>query len=462
MKNFVQKSVALLAVFSLVVGFNINAHFASAQSPTAVCDDNFTGLSQDELRQKLAVCQAELAEQEKALDGQKKQSGTLKGDISILQADISAKQTKINARLALIKKLGGEIDQKNQKIAVLSDKLGLQKESLAQLIRKTRELDNDSVVQLLLTKGSISDFYNDLDSVSSIKVELKTSVDELHGIRHDTEEEKQSLEEKQDAEADAKAELEQARKKVEENKKQQQQLLSISQNKEKEYQKVIAQQQAKVAAINARLFTLAGQSQAIRFDAALAFAEQAYTKTGVEPSLVLAILTQESNLGANVGKCYLSNTETGAGVGVNTGKAFTNLMKPSRDVGPFLEITKKLGYDWTKTVVSCPIAGVAGWGGAMGPAQFIPSTWKIFEDRLQADLGHYPNPWMAEDAFMASALYLADLGAVGNSYSSQIRAACKYYGTGGSSCSYGKSVMNLKAKIQDDIDYLKEYGVSKR
>ena len=137
-------------------------------------------------------------------------------------------------------------------------------------------------------------------------------------------------------------------------------------------------------------------------------------------------------------------------------------MKPTRDVQPFIAITDRLGLDWKSTRISCPIAGVAGWGGAMGPAQFIASTWKIFESRLKVALGHDANPWMAQDAFMASAMYLTDLGAVGDSYSAQIRAACKYYGSGGSSCSYGKSVMNLKTAIQSDIDYLKQYGVSRR
>jgi membrane-bound lytic murein transglycosylase B len=109
--------------------------------------------------------------------------------------------------------------------------------------------------------------------------------------------------------------------------------------------------------------------------------------------------------------------------------------------------------DPLKTVVSCPIAGAGGYGGAMGPAQFIASTWKLFEDRLKADLGHDANPWNAEDAFLASAMYLGDLGASSATYSSEIRAACKYYGSGGSSCSYGKSVMKLKENIQSDIDY---------
>jgi membrane-bound lytic murein transglycosylase B len=104
--------------------------------------------------------------------------------------------------------------------------------------------------------------------------------------------------------------------------------------------------------------------------------------------------------------------------------------------------------------VSCPIAGVAGYGGAMGPAQFIPSTWKLFSSRLSAALGHYPNPWSPEDAFMASSMYLTDLGAVGESVSAQNKAACKYYGSGGSTCSYGNSVQRLKAKIQANIDLL--------
>ncbi|KKQ77108.1 MAG: hypothetical protein UT00_C0020G0004 [Parcubacteria group bacterium GW2011_GWA1_38_7] len=129
-------------------------------------------------------------------------------------------------------------------------------------------------------------------------------------------------------------------------------------------------------------------------------------------------------------------------------------MKPSRDVAPFLEITNALGYNAFQTAVSCPIAGVAGYGGAMGPAQFIPSTWKLFESRLKNILGHLADPWSPRDAFMASGMYLSDLGAVGVSTSAQNKAACRYYGSGGSTCSYSKSVINLKSAIQNNIDLL--------
>ena len=85
----------------------------------------------------------------------------------------------------------------------------------------------------------------------------------------------------------------------------------------------------------------------------------------------------------------------------------------------------------------------------MGPAQFIPSTWKGIKARVANALGiKNADPWYPKDAFMASAIFLKDLGGVGDSYTAQIKAACKYYGTGGTSCSYGKQVMAKANKIQ--------------
>jgi membrane-bound lytic murein transglycosylase B len=312
------------------------------------------------------------------------------------------------------------------------------------------------MVHLILSDESISNFYSDLESYASIKKAVQDSVNVIRGVKTETEVAKTDLEKKQDAEADARAELESAQKKIAVSEAEKKQLLAISKQTEAGYQKLAAEKRAQAAKIRSALFPLAGISQKIEFGTALLYANDVRDKTGVDPAFLLAILTQESNLGANVGQCYLTNTITGAGVGKNTGTPFINVMKPTRDVAPFLEITKALGVDPFQTAVSCPIAGVAGYGGAMGPAQFIPSTWKIFETRLEKILGHFANPWVPADAFLASGLYLTDLGAVGNSVSAQTRAACRYYGTGGATCTYGKSVIALKTKIQADIDYLSD------
>lgn len=419
---------------------------------------NQKALCQNELNQlmsQVATLEAELA-------GQVKQTGTITGDINFLTGQINMLKTKVKARTAAIATLKVSINEKTTKIKNLSNKIDSEKESLGQLLRNTNEADNENIVHLILSDSSLSDFYSDVESYDSIKQAIKKSVDIITGVKAETEIQKADLQKKQDAEADAKAELESAQKKVAKTQGEKKQLLAVSKKKEADYKKVIAERQKRVADIKARLFNLAGGAEPIRFDVALAYAEEANKKTGINPAFLLAILKQESNLGSNVGKCYLTDSTKGAGVSTTSGKVWSNLMHPTRDVPPFLEITNALGFNAYKTVVSCPIAGVKGYGGAMGPAQFIPSTWKLFVNRISAITGaKVPNPWAPSDAFTASALYLTDLGAVGDSTTAQKRAACKYYGSGGTNCSYAKSVMSLKSKIQDDIDYLKTYGVTR-
>lgn len=428
------------------------SQLSQAQSDRAALEAELAGLET-----QIAAKQAELATQQG-------QSQTISRDITILKSKIDKAKLDISAKNLTIKKLGGEITEKSARIETLSEKIDNELDSLGQLLRKTDQMDRRPFLHIIVTGNSLSEFYADVDSFSSVQSAIKKSVNEIRGVRTETEEEKQALQKKQDAEMDAKVALETARKAVERNQAEQKRLLDLSKQKESAYQKDLADKRTKAAQIRARLFQLAGGSAAIPFGDAVAYAEQAQAKTGVAPAFVLAILTQESNLGANVGRCYLTDPLTGAGINVSGAKTYPNVMKPSRDVPPFLEITKNLGMDPYKTAISCPIAGVAGWGGAMGPAQFIASTWKLVEPRLEKSLGvSQANPWIPAHAFMASATYLADLGAAGSSYSAQVRAACKYYGSGGTTCSYGRSVVDKHMPaIQADIDYLKQYGVSKR
>jgi len=408
------------------------------------------------LEAELAGLEQEIAAKQKELDGQKGQSKSLQGDISILTSKINKAKLDIKSRNLTIKKLGGEITDKKETIVDLNEKIEREKESLAQLLRKTNEFDDSNLVHLILSDQSLSGFYGDIDNFQSIKRGIKASVEEITGVRTQTEAEKMDLEKKQDAEEDARAALEAAKREVERSEQDKKQLLSISKNKEAQYQQVLAEKAKRRAEILSALFNLR-DSKSIPFKDALAYAQFASQKTGVRPAFLLAILTQESNLGTNQGSCYLTNAETGAGVSSRTGNTLANVMKPTRDVQPFLEITASVGRDPYKTLVSCPIAG-SGYGGGMGPAQFIPSTWKIIKSRIASMLGvSNPDPWSPKDAFTASALYLADLGANNQTYSAEKNAACRYYS--GRACDtrkpansfYGVSVMAKAQNIQENM-----------
>ncbi|KKP88481.1 hypothetical protein A2456_02955 [Candidatus Nomurabacteria bacterium RIFOXYC2_FULL_36_19] len=467
-RNAVIAFIFIISLFFSLSGHKTYAVFdcltltvSSAQSDKDYC--------QNELSQIEAQLSA-LLEQQKE---QQKTSGTLKGDVDYLTSKINTLKAKIKARALTIAQLKVNITEKVNTIKSLSDKIEREHESLAQLLRNTNEFDDGNLVSLILSNKSVSDFYSDLESYTSIKQAVKSSIDIVNGAKTQTEVAKKDLENKQSAELDAKAELESAQKTVAKSEAEKKQLLSISKNKEAEYQKLADAKKVQANKIRSALFSLAGISQKIDFGTALQYANEVKSKLGVDPAFLLAILTQESSLGANVGQCYLTNPDTGAGVGKNTGKVFANVMNPTRDVPVFLSMTVELGFNAYKTAVSCPVANIKGYGGAMGPAQFIPSTWKIFASRLKDVLGSVANPWAPRDAFMASGMFLSDLGAVGTSTSKQNKAACSYYGTGlnqiyntktkkyetvkkgtGTSCSYSRSVQKLKLKIQADIDLL--------
>jgi membrane-bound lytic murein transglycosylase B len=202
---------------------------------------------------------------------------------------------------------------------------------------------------------------------------------------------------------------------------------------------------------------LAGVDSQIQFGTALAYATAAGAKTAVRPALILGILQQESNLGANVGSCVITNLTTGETKNINSGRIYANGIHPTRDLPLLQTIVTGLGRDPLTTKVSCPIGG--GYGGAMGPTQFIPSTWKLNAGQVQTALGKpVADPWNPQDAIYATAFKLADDGASLQTATAERNAACRYYS--GKSCAagpgaaYGTQVMAKAAAIQLSIDAL--------
>lgn len=428
-------------------------------SPSAVQAQDLTPEERAVLQAQYDELQREIAVQQQIIKDTQAKKNTLQGDVTTLNAQIKAAQAQIDAKNITIKQLATQIEKKTVVIKQLSNRIDRGKESLASILRQTQMLDDYSVINVALGSQNVSEFFSDLDSFVSLKTGLKNLFADIREAKEQTENEKADLAAKQSQTADAKYVVETKKKQISSDKTEKQQLLAITANQETEYKKVLAERQAKAAKIRAELFPLR-DAGAITFDDALRYAKEAQAKTGVRSAFILAVLTQESNLGKNVGQCYLTNDTTGAGVGKNTGKIFQNVMKPSRDVPPFLDLSLRLGFDPHQQVVSCPIPSAGGYGGAMGPAQFIPSTWKSYEARTAAVSGHsVPNPWAAEDAIIAMSLYMSDLGASEGGYTAESRAAAKYYAGGAwatAGKAYGRSVLALAESIQNNIDFLSE------
>ncbi len=413
---------------------------------------------QDKLQAEYDQAQQEL----KALNVQsneiKNQKASLQRDISLIDIEIKQAQAKINVKTLAITKLTKDIGAKQTTIANLEGKLTRSSESLADLLRRTNESDSISFVSIFLGNENLSDFFSEVDSIDIVKKSLNSSIDDVKNYKVETETQKADLEERKNLELNAKQEIQAEQRAIERKKGEKNEILKTTKGQEVAYAKLIQNKQQKIDQISRALFALR-DADGIPFGTALEYANIAARSTGVRPAFVLAILMQETSLGKNLGSCYLRDYNTGEGVGVNTGASKPRTMSPTRDVPPFLRITQELGINPQSQRVSCWIAMYSGgkpsgWGGAMGPSQFIPSTWDIFDERIEKALGvSMANPWNPEHAILASSLYLSDLGAGLQTYSAERDAACRYYSgrkcSAGTGASYGTSVMAKAANIQE-------------
>lgn len=415
-----------------------------------------------QLESELKILEQEIAQKEAELAKQRGQTGSIQKDINVLVSDINRAKLQIQAKNLIITKLSKEIGSRVSKINNLDQKISSGQDSISDLIRKTRELDNTSIAHVLLSNQTVSEFYHDMDAFEIIKGALREHVGTVQEAKTDTEIEKKGLEKDKNKQVDAKVTIESEKKRVEKNEQEKKKLLTISKQQETAYQKELAARQKRKGEILSALFKLR-DSGAIKFGDALTYAKSASAKTGVRPALILAIITQESNLGANVGTCNKAGQpESKSWRKIMPGPDDKAAKRSSRDdQTPYLAIVKSLGLDPDTTPLSCPIAG-GGWGGAMGPSQFIPTTWISYQSKIANALGKSTaNPWNAQDAFMATALYLANSGASNAGYSAERNAACRYYS--GAACKdgrkppnsfYGNSVMAIATKIQGQIDEL--------
>ena len=232
---------------------------------------------------------------------------------------------------------------------------------------------------------------------------------------------------------------------MDQNKNSVNKILKDTKGQETKYQDLVKKSQKDIEALRAQITYLA--QNGVSAEDAIQFGQLAAIRTGIRPAFLIAELEHESGLGRNVGKCNRA--------GDPPSKSYRVIMKPTRDIQPFLEITAQLGLDPETTAVSCPQAG--GWGGAMGPAQFIPSTWMGYRDEVTQLTGHNPaNPWNIEDAFVAAAAKLSRAGANSKTRAGEIAASKAYYcgnskSTKSSCINYANAVQRLATEIEKNL-----------
>ncbi|MBU2545394.1 lytic murein transglycosylase [Patescibacteria group bacterium] len=456
----------LFIVFILIVPVFVSAENLEETCNLNTIENQCNVLSATQCRVLLEKCEqyysAQSDEIAKDLNKTEAEKKTLENKIYSLNKKVKNLSYQISQSNVIIKDLGIQIEDTTGSIVNTESEIDSSKRKLGSILRSIYEEDQKPIVEILLAENSLSGFFDNLALLESLTSKNKDLLQNIKDLKINLEDQKVSLdEEKEDLEN--MVEIQTVQKQQNSSaKKEQEYYLEIT---EEEYQKYLGEKETvdqKASEVRARIFELIGVSKAPTFGEAYEIAKYVESITGVRPAFLLAVLTQESNIGKNVGQCYLSNSVTGAGQTIKSGRTLSKVMKPTRDVQPFLTITKELGRDPYMTPVSCPMS--YGWGGAMGPAQFIPATWMIYRDELKEITGSPADPWDIKDAFLAAGLYLSKYGAQKQTYDGEFNAALSYFaGPGWYNSSYksvyqrdyGYPIMAITKRYESDIAKIK-------
>lgn len=467
-------SVSAIAIIFLLSFFYFNFYISAQEDLSTTCEWSIIEksekeLSEDAYRALLEKCKAYYEKKSSELAGDISQTEaekkTLANAVYIFQNEIKNLNYQIQQSNVMIKDLNLQIGDTKESIDKTDKTISGTRENLAVLLQLRYEEDQKSIVEILLGEENMSDFFDNLVALEALNSNTQTFLKNIRDLKLDLEEQKVSMDaEKQDLENFV---IIQDLQKQESTKKKQEQqnLLTLT---ELEYQAYLAEKQEteKIASkIGSLLFEMIEVPEGgIKFEDAVEIVKNVSKQTGVRAAFSLAIMWQETRIGKLKGGCYLKNTANGDGIYIKTGNRAPRTMKPTRDVQPFLSIIKelnsalKLKTGSFDTPVSCCMVRSGkyfGWGGAMGPAQFIPSTWMIYKERIENSTGDIPaNPWNVRDAFLANGFFLKDKGAGKQTYESEIYSALKYFGCTSSWCrsNYGIPVMRASDCIQQYMD----------
>jgi len=426
------RAVVFVAVFLCGIGTSTFS-FGDAHADT-------TADERAALQAQLAQVQAQILQNQAKLASEQSQQATLENAVATLNSQITEAQLEIKQRTLTIQSLHDGISEDNKGIVAVNSNVAASQASLAQIIRDTEQVDDTPFIEFVLG-GTLTNIFKDTDDFAAIKSAMSDSFAQLAAQKTDLATREAALQDQQDQQNQLLGLQVAQQASLKATQGQKQKLIAETKGQESAYKQVIADQQKSVTEIEAALFSLADTNKTVSFGDIYADAKEASAATGVEPAFILAILTEESNLGQNVGNC-----------------TYENAMSPKRDIPTYLQIMQQLGLPADSEKVSCA-QSYGSYGGAMGPAQFIPSTWMVYQSRIaQASGQNPPNPWDPRTATFATALYMSDLGAGARTPTAERQAALKYlagsHWQNAAYAFYGEAVMGYTQQYQAQINQI--------
>ena len=377
----------------------------------------------DELRQDLEnqirQRQEEINQYQQSIEANQQKSRTLKNEIQILEDQINQFRLEIKQIDLVIQKSTLNIQEIDDQINYLEERIDQKKDLLAEYIRTVALYDQETLLEVILKNEKFSDFFDEIKALENAQEEIHSILGAIQSLKAKLEEQKIDLEEERQEQYRLKNLQLIQRRSVENKQWQKEDLLDRTKGEEQRYQQMVKSAEKEITFIREQLSLL--ERYHITLKEAIQDAIFAGSQTGVRPAFLLGVLEAESRLGLNVGtgtwqkdmyQCY---------------RSLGYITRAEKEKNAFFQICQELGLDPDSQPVSAE--PWYGCGGAMGIAQFMPTTWLAYRDRTAALTGHNPpSPWNHRDAFTAAAIKLSAGGANQRTEIGERQAYAKYLG----------------------------------
>ena len=457
----------------MVVGASLGGFATASAQEVSLCleANSISDLTDEALEVLLAQCNAEIEAEKQRLEQTKQQTASRERDLALSEQNINKSAAYIRARDIEIQKIIARIGKQKEKVVEVETQAEDARQSIARLIRQKNELDDYSVIEAVFSQDTLSGFFANVQDYDTLRARIEADFAAFNQLKEDIIAEQAELAEEESRQRELALQKELEKQQLEKQRAEQKVLRDISKEQENQYQALIAEKEAAKKALRARLFTTAS-GEKVSFGEAYDIIAPYERALGVDAAFVLAVLFQESGwggqIGGNIGQCYYNQDNPHGG-----SRNGYQVMSASQQDN-FLRLMDDLGINAERQAVSCPIPTDGAYGGAMGPAQFMPNTWMEVRSQAAGYIGISADdmsPFVNRDAFVASATYLrnhyysSSCTQYANDYQ-HIRsqkslrekcAAARYYAGGNwwnFRNTYGESVQQRAERFRQDIETL--------
>jgi peptidoglycan hydrolase CwlO-like protein len=352
-------------------------------------------VQQQELKTKINTLRNQIQGYQKEIYSKGQREETLQGDITDLEKDIAKMELQIQETQLVIQSLNLDIADKQEGIESMQKEVDAKKEMLSRFMQELYEQGSATSIEMTLGSETFSDYFFQADSLESYEERTREIYDQFVYLREGLKKEKEDLIGHKEEQMNLKAMQNDQQHVLDQQKSAKNTFLNQTINEKQALS-------SKMDKLQDELNALQALGEPINVDEAVSAAKYASKLTNVAPEFLLGVLRIESGLGTNVGG----------------GKYKTDMNPAQWDT--FKKICKELGIDPDKTPVSRRACynsdakdGCGGWGGAMGPAQFMPSTWMGYKSKVEKITGESPaNPWDLKDSLVAMGIKLAAVDGV--------------------------------------------------